>query len=238
MNTPHSRVLAQLASMICAVKLPHPVRVAVDGVDGAGKTFLVDAVAPLIEKHGRPVIRASVDGFHNTRDMRHRRGADSPEGYYRDSFNYEILQRDLLIPLGPGGDRRYRCAAFCLEEDLPVVETRQEAPQDAILLFDGVFLLRPELIQYWDFSIFIEVDFNVSVPRAVSRDIRNSDHKWDINTRRAHYENRYVPGQQLYFEEANPREQASIIVDNNDFKNPSTVGREYVPGYFIPCPTV
>ena len=219
-DAPYSKVAEQLATSICDVKRSHPVRVAIDGVDAAGKTMLADSLAPLIERGGRPVIRASIDGFHNPQKVRYQRGANSPEGYYRDSFNYEIIRRELLIPLGSGGDRVYRRAAFNLDDDAPVHEARREAPPNAVLLFDGVFLLRPELIQYWDFSIFISVDFKVSVPRAVLRDVMNSGRKWDTKTRRAAYERRYVPGQQLYFDEAKPWEQASIIVDNNDFRNP------------------
>lgn len=41
MNTtlPRFEMLAQLVDLICAVDLPHPVRVAIDGVDAAGKPW-------------------------------------------------------------------------------------------------------------------------------------------------------------------------------------------------------
>ncbi|HET9191441.1 MAG TPA: hypothetical protein VFO21_01100 [Vicinamibacterales bacterium] len=40
--------VARLASMIAAVQRPHPARVALDGIDGAGKTHLADElVGPL-----------------------------------------------------------------------------------------------------------------------------------------------------------------------------------------------
>ena len=225
MSVSQADFLSKLAKLICAVESPqnvrpHPVRVAVDGVDASGKTILTDRLVPLIENQGRPVIRASIDGFHNPQKMRYQQGTHSPDGYYYDSFNYEALQRELLIPLGPDGDRKYRRATFSLTNDAPTHEAWYESPINAILLFDGVFLLRPELIQYWDFSIFLDVDFSISVPRAVLRDVSSGDQKWDTNTLRMRYERRYVPGQQLYFCEARPKKQASIIVDNNDYWNP------------------
>jgi hypothetical protein len=42
-------------------------RIAVDGVDGAGKTHLADELARALRLFALPIIRASVDGFHNPR---------------------------------------------------------------------------------------------------------------------------------------------------------------------------
>ena len=80
----------------------HPVRVAIDGVDGAGKTTLANELAGPVRSLNREVIRASVDGFHNPRSIRYRLGRHSPKGYFTDSFNYAALKADLLLPLGPG----------------------------------------------------------------------------------------------------------------------------------------
>ena len=220
---PRAAVLTKLLNLICAVDRPHPVRVAIDGVDASGKTTLANELVPLIEARGRSVIRASIDGFHNPRDVRYRLGTDSPEGYYRDSFNYEILQRDLLIPLGPGGNRKFRRASFNFREDAAIPEIWDEAPANAILLFDGVFLLRPALIQHWDFSVFVDVDFDISVPRAVARDVAQSSEPLASETVLAKYNQRYVPGQQIYLAEARPKEQATVIIQNNDLANPKLI---------------
>jgi uridine kinase len=218
-----NKLLERLTDLICAVARPHPVRVAIDGVDASGKTTMANELAPLIEKRGRPFIRASVDGFHNPKEVRYQRGQDSPEGYYLDSFNYEILQRDLLIPLGPDGKRQYRRATFNFREDAATPETWEEAPVNAILLFDGVFLLRPELIQHWDFSVFVDVDFDASVPRAVARDVGQSKGQLNPETALAKYNRRYVPGQRIYLAQACPTEHANAILQNNNLKTPKLI---------------
>lgn len=219
MNT-RSIVLTQLTDLICTIDRSYPVRVAIDGVDASGKTTLANELAPLIENRGRPVIRASVDGFHNPRELRYRRGQNSPEGYYLDSFDYETLQRDLLIPLGPGGNRKYRRTAFNYWADAPSFESVSEAPANAILLLDGIFLLRPELIQYWDFSIFVNVDFDVSVSRALARDVARIGADVSLQSTLAQYNQRYVPGQKIYLAEACPDEKAAVVIRNNDLENP------------------
>ena len=218
------QVLTELAEKIVAVDfLDHPIRVAIDGVDASGKTTLADELASLIEERSRPVIRASVDSFHNPREVRYQRGVNSPEGYYLDSFDYASLLQNILIPLGPGGNRKYRRAVFNFQEDAVNPEPWEVAPIDSILLFDGVFLLRPELIQYWDFSIFVDVDFDVSVPRAVARDIAQSKEKLSPQTVLAKYNHRYVPGQKIYLVQAHPEEKADVVIKNNEFENPELI---------------
>jgi uridine kinase len=212
-----ARVISGLASRILRVERPHPVRVAVDGPDAAGKTTLAQELAAPIRARGRPVIRASVDGFHNPAALRHRRGARSPEGYYRDSFDYRALTESLLIPLGPGGSRRYRVAVFDHRTDSNVEAPVQLAEENAVLLFDGVFLLRPELAGHWDFTVFVDASFETTLARAEERDAASFGGVEEVRRR---YAQRYIPGQRLYLSEARPKERADVVVDNNDARNP------------------
>lgn len=211
-----STLIEMLADRIARVTCSHPARVAIDGVDGVGKTTLADELADAVSTYGRPVIRASVDGFHNSRSIRYRLGRNSPEGYFRDSFNYSALTSVLLAPLGPGGTRRYRRAVFDYRIDSEVAMPFETADEDAILLFDGVFLHRPELLSYWDLSIFLEAPFEVTISRAAGRDGSSSD----VN---APENRRYVEGQQLYFQTREPRRAAAIVINNESLSSPYVV---------------
>jgi uridine kinase len=212
-----AELLRDLAGRIAGCRVDHPVRVAIDGVDCAGKTMLADELAPHLAEVGRPVIRASIDGFHHPAGVRRRRGPFSPEGYYADSFDYARLLETLLRPLGPGGDRHYRTAVFDYRTDRPVETEILEAPSDAVLLFDGVFLLRPELRSCWDFSVFVRAGFRVTLPRAIARDLAQSGTAEEVRER---YERRYIPGQMLYIAEVAPESRATVVVDNNDPAEP------------------
>jgi uridine kinase len=206
-------ILASLASTIAALQRSHPVRVAIDGVDASGKTTLANELAPLIEALDRPVIRASIDGFHNPAAIRRRRGPTSPEGYFYDSFNHDALVRVLLEPLGPGGTLAFRRAVFDFRSDQSVDALLEHAQPGSVLIFDGVFLLRPELREYFEFSIFLRADFAVTVARAEKRDLHLFGSPQDIRRR---YHDRYVPGQRLYLTEVQPERWASVIINNND----------------------
>src|SRR5204862_4399367 len=100
-----ARVLDELATSIANVRLAHPVRVAIDGRGGSGKTTLAAELATLLVARGRPVIRTSIDGFHRPKAERYARGRTSPEGYYYDARDLTAMMTLLLAPLGPNGDR-------------------------------------------------------------------------------------------------------------------------------------
>lgn len=216
MNQPNLHrieVLAELAELIVALRRAHPVRVAIDGVDAAGKTILADELVPILERRGRACIRASVDGFHRPRVERYRRGDDSAEGYYFDSFDYAKLREVLLLPLGPGGDRLYRKRVFDFRADPRVEQAPMKAPMDPVLLLDGVFLLRPELNDQWDFRIFVSASFEETLRRAITRDEALFGSSGEA---RARYERRYIPGQRLYLETVMPERLADAVVVNDD----------------------
>ena len=205
-----------IAERIARLSPDRVARVAIDGLDGAGKTTFADELADILRMLPRDVIRASVDGFHNPRALRHRRGRSSPEGYFEDSYNYAALKKHLLDPLSPGGSRRYRAAVFDLVTDTPVSIPEQEAPGSSILLFDGIFLHRPERCPYWDATIFLQVDFAVSVSRCASRDGSSPDPFSTANRR-------YVEGQRLYLRACEPAKGATITIDNNVLSRPTFV---------------
>jgi uridine kinase len=216
---PMNRVglFACLATRISADVLPHPLRLAVDGVDAAGKTTLADELAQHLSAAGRVVIRASIDRFHNPRAVRYRQGRSSPAGYYQDSFDLAALRQNLLDPLGPASPpalpRRVRTAVFDHVTDAPVECPEVEVPPDAVLVFDGVFLHRPELRGLWDRSIFLKVSFDTVLARAVRRDAAYLGSEQAVLDGYAH---RYIPAQMAYLQSCQPENHADFVIVNDD----------------------
>ena len=201
-------VLEYVAAAVLALPSRGPLRVAIDGVDGAGKTMFGDELRDRLVPSGRPVIRATVDGFHNPKPIRYRRGRGSPEGFYRDSYDYATLKRVLLDPLGPGGTGRFQRAVFDVDADVPVEAPEERALPGSILLLDGILLHRPELRPCWDYSIFLRVEW-----------IRN--HR--LRHRPEPGQPRYQEGQNIYFRECEPWTHARIVIDNDDLAAPFIV---------------
>jgi uridine kinase len=202
-----------------SIERPHPVRVAIDGISASGKTSLGDELAGLIEARGRPAIRASLDNFKRPWSERHLYDRESGEGYYRNAYDYDLIRTVLLQPLGPAGNRVYQSASIDPLTQRNVTETLL-APSDAVLLADGVFLLRPELDGLWEYRVFLDIDFDTALRRWAARD-QGWAGSWDAAA--ALYRTRYIPSEQIYLDEVNPRAHVDLILDQRDFDNPRIV---------------
>lgn len=189
--------------------------VGIDGVDAAGKTTFAASLSEELRKRNHEVIEASMDGFHNPREIRYKLGRDSPEGYYRDSFNINAVKVLLIEPLKEG--RLYQTKAFDYKTNLATPFSGALAESGAILVFEGVFSFREEFRAFWDYMIYLDISPEESLRRGVQRD---PGEKEEIERK---YRVRYLLGQALYKAEAKPLEAADIIVDYTDPENPGVL---------------
>lgn len=181
-------------------------------------TGVVDELALVLRDRAHEVIRSSIESFLLPRAQRYRRGEDSPEGCYHDSFDFDALHRVLLDPLGPHGDRRFQPAVYDRDTDTALSPPVTTAAADAVLLFDGVFLLRPELIGRWDLCIFVSVAFEETLARARIRDLAPLGSAARVEQR---FRSRYLPSQQHYFDTVGPTDLADIVVHNDEPERPA-----------------
>lgn len=187
---------------------------AVDGVDGSGKTIFAAKLAAQIRD--RPVIVIHADDFLNPSHVRHAKGRASPEGFWNDTYNYAALHDRVLTPLGPNGDGWFVPASYDRATDGTVPAEACLAPLNALVLVEGMFLLRDELVSRWDASVFLDVPFSETAARMAIRNGSNPDPDHPTMAR-------YMGGQRLYFEAARPWERATFVVDNSDVASPRII---------------
>jgi uridine kinase len=214
--TPRNEFLRGLVAEIVRLYSAGRVIVAVDGIDGAGKTAFADDLAAAFEESGHPTARASMSDFHRPREERYRLGRESPESFYRDSFDYLTFRRVLVDPFRMAGSAGFQRASFDLRRDAPMLTSWLTMDADAVLIVDGIFLNRPELHGIWNYSILLEVPWDLAYARLAKRLGVDEDPGAGSNSR-------YREGQELYFAEADPQARANAIVDNTDPAHPSRV---------------
>jgi len=140
--TPRTTLLRELRDEVRRSYRAGRVIIAVDGIDGAGKTVFADGLADVFAEDGTSVFRASVDGFHRPRAERYARGRDSPEGFYLDSYDEATLRRVLIDPFREGAtmpSTGFQLAAWDVDRDVPAEARWVTGPEDAVLIIDGIF---------------------------------------------------------------------------------------------------
>ncbi|TDE14312.1 uridine kinase [Jiangella asiatica] len=186
------------------------VLVAIDGPDAAGKTTLADGVAASLEGLA---VRASIDDFHRPAVERRARGLTA-EAYLDDTFAFDDVE--LLLQAFAGGTTSVVTGVLDLATDR--VSVRHETvPEAAVLVMDGVFLLRRELRRYWDVGIHLHVPEEVTLERALVRDRQVFGDAARVEER---YRRKYLPGQALYRSREDPWGVADVVADTSDVRSP------------------
>ncbi|MER7332858.1 MULTISPECIES: uridylate kinase [unclassified Micromonospora] len=201
-------LVGRLAAAVTSLsRIQDRVLVGVDGPDAAGKATLANRLADALQV---PAVRASIDGFHQPRELRYRRGDLSAEGYYHDSFDYPALLGACLTPFFAGAFR-VQITRYDYRADAGPPVHVADVPERAVLIFDGVFLLRDQLRDHLTLSVYVNVSPQETLRRATVRDVDLFGTHEEIERR---YLGRYLPGQALYRSEADPEAVAHVVVDN------------------------
>lgn len=212
------RVLDTIAARILEHAGPRTL-VGVDGRSGAGKSTFADELAQRLSRAGRAPVRSTTDSFHRPRSERLELGPTTAPGYYVDSHQLGVIADDLLRPFAQGA-AEVRTAAFNEPSDsaLNVIE---DVGPEGVLVFDGLFVQRPEFAGFWDMAIFLDagrrrdsewLGFLLGdlppddVERAAVLDDRLTRARWP----------RYRDEWRLYVEAVQPETSATFRVDNND----------------------
>ena len=158
-------------------------------------------------------VRASIDDFHHPRAHRHALGRTAATVWAR-TFDLDALRRELLDPWRCGPGTPYRRRRHALATDAYVDDPPDVVPADGVLVVDGVFAQRPELVDAWDLVVYVHADDAVRVVRMASRDgvPDDPDHP---------DQRRYLDAQRLYRDRCRPLERADVVVDNTDFDAPA-----------------
>lgn len=169
--------------------------VAVDGDPGLTGALAAD-IAEELGRRGHAAFRASAADF--ARPRGERSGAPTA---YADGIDHSVLRRILIEPFRMGGGAAFVTAAYDVAREAPVPAKWRSGPDDAILLVDGLYLLRPELRGLWNASIRVDGPPGLG---SSSPQITEEDHR-------------------RYSAETDVRRVATILMDASDPEHPRRV---------------
>lgn len=191
--------------------------IGITGIDTSGKTIFAEALSEFITSKDYSSKLIQLDDFHNPREIRYA-GENQADNYYHKSFDIATIVQKLLVPIRENGRLSTKLTLLNLHTNKYEVEKEYLVDKDTIVVFEGVFLFRKELSPYLDYRIFLEIPYEESKSRAVTRDV--PVYGEEILDR---YDGKYLPAQRKYLDEYPPNKTADLIINNENWEYPKVV---------------
>lgn len=189
--------------------------IAINGIEGSGKTTLAANLNNYLLEKGLKSKHVSIDGFHNTREIRYQKGRDNFLGYYEDAYDELAFKEHVLLATKHG-------IPYIVEEiydmsaEEPVVPNKKFLDKDSVIITDGAYLFKDIYSTYWDFKIYLKVDYIIAVERAIVRDeVLLGGRENTINL----YNSRYHKASRYYSEKFLPEKIADTVFDFNNLND-------------------
>jgi len=170
--------------------------IAVDGLDGSGKSRFAASLAAALADAGRPTSLLHVDDFRGSLDFPGLIAAEESALYYERYFDFPALANALAAHLRGPADR-------------------------ALMILEGVMVLRAALSPQTPLVV-LEVSAAEARRRITARDQAKGRTPDEIAGR---IELRYFPAHARYRAAFDPLGRADLIIDNEDWGHPRIVRR-------------
>jgi uridine kinase len=187
------QVLGQIDDLIRATDR-RPVAVGVDGQGGSGKSTLA---MEFVARTGRGVI-VEGDDFYRDIAEPERAALDAPGGYER-YFDWERLRAQVLTPVRSGhGALRYQRYDWIRKR----LGGWVEMPMPDVVVVEGVYTLRPQLLELLDVKIYVRTGEDTRMDRQIARGQNSSD-----------WIRRWVAAEDFYVAAYQPWRNADLVID-------------------------
>ena len=223
--TARAELIATLAEVVLGLAndsaSPERTLVGIDGRSAAGKTTFADELAAAIQSSHRPVLRASIDDFHPPGYKRLARArAFTPETYFHRGYDFERFRQQVVAPFVPSGDGRCCLKYWDSLNDCAYSPNWIDAAADTVLVVDGAFLFHPIVEDAWDYSVWLHIDWDTMMLRAIERDVA-----WvgDADSVKEKYRLHWRPTHEAYEARTRAPSRCDIVIDNTDVASPHIV---------------
>ena len=170
--------------------------IAIDGRGGSGKTTLACELAAGMKN----VTIISMDDFYLPSNLR-----DNSNPLYFN-FNIKRLKREVLDLLSkdePAKYRRYDWGTDSLAEEHTI-------KPGEIVIIEGCYALHNLVRDFYDFSIWMEIDKDFALTRGVSRDLLQEKDA-DPKAKMKQWKEDFQPKEDRYIETMKPKDFASYV---------------------------
>jgi phosphoglycolate phosphatase len=195
--------------------------VGISGRDASGKTTFAGFLCRYLEARGMKTQLISIDDFHNPRETR-RCGSDEIRSYIDNAFDLDRICIELLGPAKKGEIIRKSLTLLDLDTDSFDRIVSYDISPETVLVLEGVLLFREPIERFIDARVYLDAAPDVLLDRAFDR---------DGGALVERYLNKYIPVQNWFDREHDPRGRADLVVENSNPNRPAVIRRVPTRGF-------
>jgi uridine kinase len=222
MNTSHTSQSLQnflLEEILRKAELKKLFIVGISGLDASGKSQIAQTLTTELEKKGKSILSISGDSFQYPRGYKE----DFQEEtwaiqHIRRTINFEKMRNDFLIPLKQ--EPKSILIDIVNYDSKERVQKKIKLNYPLIVIIESIYLFQKSLIEFFDYTIFLDITPEESLNRVQSRP-RDLELYGSLEGIEKKYTTKNYPGYQLFNQQENPKQYANVIIDNNDWEHPT-----------------
>jgi uridine kinase len=174
--------------------------IGIDGQGGSGKSSFARALARSWGAAGLPASLVQMDDFY----LSQAELAPSPDPgeAIGTAFDWQRLCKEVLCPLSCDRAARYQRYDWSTDR---LAEWRA-VPVGAVAIVEGIYVLRRELREFYDYRIWVDCPYDLRLARGVERDGERWRQKWEED---------WMPKEDAYIAAHHPRQAAHIAVNGS-----------------------
>lgn len=183
--------------------------VGISGIDGSGKSTLSEIIYDKLKDRGINVYIVHGDDFLFNKKIRNA-NPNQETAYYYETFNYAKLFNEIIIPAKKSNNLHREVEMLDWQTDLTFVD-KFEFVGPCIIIVEGVFIFKKEYSSIFSYKIWIDIDFDTGIERALKRK-RDIEYYKDKDELLNRYLGRFYKGQKLHMKLDNPKEHCDYIL--------------------------
>lgn len=178
-----------------------PYIVALDGLSGAGKTTLVKQLKGILDN----IVIIHIDDHIVERSKRYETGQEQWFEYYQLQWDTKYLIEHLFQKIQQNVS--FLKLPFYYKEKDTHINKIINLSTNSIVIIEGIFLLRDEWKNFYDYIIFLDCPKKIRYERVLQRDT----YIGDLEERLEKYKKRYWVAEEYYLKKLKPYELAHYI---------------------------
>lgn len=194
--------------------------VGIDGIELVGKTYFSQKLTAFLELRKTHAIVVKMTDFRSPIEKNYV-DEDEVEAFYFHGFNTNKLMNEILTPFKQKGSLNVTLRSFGDETDRYGKEKQYLIEEGDVMLLEGIHMYREPLLDFFDPKIYLFMDEQEALHRALVRDIYLGEEQKVTEFVRKH-----IPAQKMYSGKHLPIEESDYAVDNTNHRRP-LITREY-----------